>query len=250
METLGKADLRLYASLKQRKARAETGLFLAEGRKIVEEGLRSSCRCEAVLVREGFFGQHEETDALLSLARTVVLGERDFQKFASTEHPQGLIGVFRSESLVAREPESECLPVLFDVADPRNMGTIVRSADWFGFPELLVGETCVDPFNAKAVRSSMGSVFRTRFLACEDLVQRLGELKSRYRIVVADLDGRDYREFREGSPFAFVFSNEARGPSEAILALADEIATIPGAGRAESLSVAVAASVFMAGISD
>jgi RNA methyltransferase, TrmH family len=242
-------DLKFYSSLKLRKNRAESGLFLAEGRRVVEDGLRSGCPCEVVFVREGFFGKHEETDALLSVANTVILSDKDFMKLSDTEAPQGLIGVFQSKGLISKEPTAACLPALFDVADPRNLGGIVRSADWFGFTELLLGESCVDPFNGKAVRSSMGAVFRTRFLICEDLQKRLAELKSRYRIVVADLDGTDYREFGKDPDSIFVFSNEARGPSEGILALADDIATIPGSGRGESLSVAVAAAVMMASLS-
>lgn len=210
--------------------------------------MRSGCPCETVFVREGFFGRHEETDALLSVANTVILGDKDFMKLSETEAPQGLIGIFQSGGLVCGEPTAACLPALFDVADPRNLGGIVRSADWFGFTELLLGESCVDPFNGKAVRSSMGAVFRTRFIICEDLEQRLSELKSRYRVVVADLDGRDYRKFMREPDSIFVFSNEARGPSEAILALADDIATIPGSGQGESLSVAVAAAVMMANL--
>lgn len=241
-------DLKFYTSLKLRRNRAESGLFLAEGRRVVEDGLRSGCPCELVFVREGFFGKHEETDALLSVANTVILGERDFSKLSDTEAPQGLIGVFQSGGLVGNDPAAPCLPALFDVADPRNLGGIVRSADWFGFTELLLGESCVDPFNGKAVRSSMGAVFRTRFIICEDLEKQLAELKPRYRIIVADLDGRDYREFGKEQDSIFVFSNEARGPSEAILALADDIATIPGSGQGESLSVAVAAAVMMASL--
>lgn len=241
-------DLKFYASLKQRKYRELSGLFLAEGRKLVEEGLRSACPCAAVFVREGFYGRHEETDALLSAAPAYLLAERDFDKLAETEHPQGLIGVFDWRGLCAEKPTAAVLPVLFDVADPRNMGTITRSADWFGFPEILLGETCVDPFNEKAVRSGMGSVFRMRHIRSADLVADLKKLKERYRIVAADLDGRDYRGFRGGPPSAFVFSNEARGPSEEILALSDDIATIPGSGRAESLSVAVAASIMLAAL--
>jgi TrmH family RNA methyltransferase len=241
-------DIRFYAGLKQRRNRADSGLFLAEGRRLIEDGLRSGCPCEVVFVREGFFGRYPETDALLSLSNSVVLGERDFVRLSDTEHSQGLVAVFHSKGLVGDEPTVASLPTLFDVADPRNLGSIVRSADWFGFGELLLGESCVDPFNGKAVRSSMGAVFRTRFLLCDDLVARLAELKSRYRIVVADLDGQDYREFRNGPPAAFVFSNEARGPTAEILALADAIATIPGAGRGESLSVAVAAAVMLAAL--
>ncbi len=237
-----------YAALVKRKARKESGLFLAEGRRLVEEGLKSECPCELVFVREGFFGKFPETDALLSSAKTQVLSARDFDKLADTEQPQGLIGVFSGTGLLDDAPTHPWLPALFDVADPRNMGTIVRSADWFGFGQIMLGESCVDPFSQKAVRSSMGSVFRTRFVLCEDLEAQLASYKGRYRILVADLDGSDYRSFKGGPPSMCVFSNEAHGPSEGIRALADGIATIPGHGGAESLSVAVAAAVFMAAL--
>lgn len=237
-----------YAALVKRRARQESGLFLAEGRRLVEDGLRSSCPCEIVFVREGFFGKFPETDALLSSANAQVVSARDFDRLADTEQPQGLIGVFSGRGLLAAEPTEPWVPALFDVADPRNMGTIVRSADWFGFRELMVGESCVDPFNQKAVRSSMGSVFRTRFVMCESLEDELAACKDRYRVLVADLNGPDYRGYADGKPSVCVFSNEARGPSEAILGLADGVATIPGHGGAESLSVAVAAAVFMAAL--
>ncbi len=240
------SDFNLALSLKQRRARQESGLFLAEGRKLVAEGLTAGCPCQAVYVREDFLGQHEEAESLLAQANTIVLGERKFRRLADTEQPQGVIGVFEWSSLVCAEPKEAMLPVLFDVADPRNMGNIVRSADWFGLQEIVVGETCVDPFNGKAVRSSMGSVFRTRFVMSENLVASLKALKERYRILVADTAGTDYRTLKSKEASAIVFSNEARGPSPEILALADAIATIPGSGRAESLCVATAAAVMFA----
>ena len=73
-------ELKFYSSLTQRKSRAESGLFLAEGRRVVEDGLRTGCPCEVVFVREGFFGRHEETDALLSVANTVILNEKDLDR--------------------------------------------------------------------------------------------------------------------------------------------------------------------------
>jgi TrmH family RNA methyltransferase len=245
---VNKSRLKFYASLKDRGARAESGLFLAEGRRIVEEGLKSTCACEAAFVREGFFGQDEETDRLLSDRNVEVLDEREFRRLSDTLNPQGIIGVFEYRSLLATAVSGENAIALFDLADPRNMGTIIRSADWFGLRELVVGETCVDVFNGKAVRSTMGSIFHCRFLLAADLAREIAALKPEYRVVTADLGGVDYRERARGGKSLFVFSNEARGPSEAILALSDEIVTIPGDGRAESLNVSCAAAVIMASV--
>ncbi|HCM27098.1 MAG: hypothetical protein A2Z99_11885 [Treponema sp. GWB1_62_6] len=245
---VSKNRLKFYAALDKRAARAESGLFIVEGHKTVREGLKSPCPCEAILVREGFFGHDEETDRLLSSRRVEILDEQDFRRLSRTENPQGVLGVFDYRSLLIQTVIEPNLIVLFDLADPRNMGTIIRSADWFGIRELVVGEGCVDIFNEKVVRSTMGSIFHSRFLLAADLLAELRSLKPGYRIVTADLDGVDYRERKRGGKSAFVFSNEARGPSEDILALSDEIVTIPGGGQAESLNVSCAAAVIMSGL--
>ena len=243
---VSKNRLKFYAALDKRAARAESGLFMVEGRKTVQEGLKSPCPCDAVFVREGFFGHDEETDRLLSSLTVEVLDEQDFRRLSRTENPQGVLGVFDYRGLLVKTVSEANLVVLFDLADPRNMGTIIRSADWFGLRELVVGETCVDIFNEKVVRSTMGSIFHNRFLLAPDLLAELGRLKAEYRIVTADLDGVDYRRRQRDGKAAFVFSNEARGPSPAILALSDEIITIPGGGQAESLNVSCAAAIIMA----
>lgn len=242
---INKSQLKFYASLKDRAARSESGLFIAEGHKTVQEGLRSGCPCEATFVWEGFFGENEETDRLLSNQNVELLGEQDFRRLSNTESPQGVLAIFDRRGLLSESP-SEDLIVLYDLADPRNMGTIIRSADWFGFRDILVGETCVDTFNEKVVRSTMGSIFHCRFMLSADLAADLRALRPEYRVLTADTGGVDYRNRRRGGKTAVVFSNETRGPSDAILALTDERITIPGFGRAESLNVSCAAAIILA----
>lgn len=241
-----RSQIKEYASLKDSKARSESGLFIAEGHKTVREGLASECPCEIILVREGFFGHDEETDRMVSNRRVEVLDEGDFLKVAGTENPQGVVGIFGFRNLLTASLDAQHIIVLFDIADPRNVGTIIRSADWFGFPQLLVGETCVDIFNDKVVRSTMGSIFHCRYLRSADLLADLAALRPAYSVITADLDGVDYRQRATGGKSAFVFSNEARGPSEGILAITDQVVTIPGSGEAESLNVSCAASIVMA----
>jgi RNA methyltransferase, TrmH family len=122
---VSRSRLKFYASLRDRKVRAESGLFIVEGHKIVEEGLKSPCACEAAFVREGFFGHDEETDRLLSNRNVEVLDERDFRKLSETENPQGVLAVFDFRGLLASSVSEENVIVLFDVSDPRNMGTII-----------------------------------------------------------------------------------------------------------------------------
>jgi len=243
-----KSEMKRYASLKDRKARAESDLFIAEGRKIVTEGLRSGCPCENVFVRKGYLGGDEEMNRLLSGREMEVLDEQEFRKLSDTRNPQGILGIFDYRNLLVKDLAEDTIIALFDVADPRNMGTIIRSADWFGIREIVIGETCVDLFNDKVVRSTMGSIFHNRFHLASDLSSTLSALKPEYRIVTADIGGADYRKRRIGGKRVFVFSNEARGPSRDILEISDEIVTITGKGRAESLNVSCAAAIIMADI--
>jgi TrmH family RNA methyltransferase len=243
-----KSRMKFYASLKDRKARAESDFFIAEGRRIVAEGLKSTCPCEAVFVRKGYLGGDEEMNRLLAGREMEVLDDLEFRRLSDTQNPQGVLAIFNFRSLLVQTIKDENIIALFDVADPRNMGTIIRSADWFGLRELVIGESCVDLFNDKVVRSTMGSIFHNRFFLASDLPSALAALKPEYRIVTADIGGVDYRKRRKGGSSAFVFSNEARGPSDEILAISDEIVTIPGNGGAESLNVSCAAAVIMADI--
>ena len=240
-----RTEIKFYSSLKQRKNRAESRLFIAEGRKIVEEGLKSSCGCIGLFVEAGAAAKNPALEALIADQPYETLSAAEFGQISDTEHPQGILGVFDYEALLIERAVGPRIVALFDVADPRNMGTIIRSSDWFGIHELMIGETCVDPFNPKVVRSTMGSVFHNRFVFAPDLIAALKSYKSGYSLIAADMDGQDYRGFPYGERSILIFSNEARGPSEGILALTDGIVTIPGSGQAESLNVACAATVIM-----
>lgn len=240
-----KNEIKYYASLKQKKVRDESRLFIAEGRKIVEEGLKSPCACARLFVKEGAAESDEAISALLTGWSYETLAESDFNRISDTENSQGVIGIFSYEKLLIEKLGADRIVALFDLSDPRNMGTIIRSSDWFGLKELLIGETCVDLFNTKVVRSTMGSIFHTRFLMSEDILSDLKRYGKTYRIVSADVDGEDYRRYDYSGKGVYVFSNEARGPSDEILAISDAVVTIPGGGKAESLNVACAASVII-----
>ena len=240
-----KNEIKYYASLKHKKFRDESRLFIAEGRKIVQEGLRSPCECVRLFVKEGAAESDAEISATLAGWSCETLSESDFNRISDTENSQGIIGVFNYEKLLIERLSEDRIVALFDLSDPRNMGTIIRSSDWFGLRELLVGETCVDLFNTKAVRSTMGSIFHTRFLLSRNLLSDLKQYGKTYRIVSADVDGEDYRHYDYSGKGVYVFSNEARGPSDEILAVSDAVVTIPGGGKAESLNVACAASVII-----
>ncbi len=241
-----KNEFKQYISLKQKNARVETGLFIAEGRNVVKEGILHNAVSEIIFITKDFLDVNSEFRQILKGRKTEILDDRDFERIADTDNPQGIVGIFQNKSLLTERITINRTIALYEINDPRNMGTIIRTADWFGIDEILISQGSVDVFNPKVIRSTMGSIFHVRIIITEDIKGALFELRSTgYKIAVADMGGTSYRSVRGLEKVAAVFSNEARGPSDSITALADIVATIPGNGSAESLNVACAASVIM-----
>jgi TrmH family RNA methyltransferase len=148
-------------------------------------------------------------------------------------HPPRVLGVFRRDDLARGELPPVGL-ALWHVVDPGNVGTIVRSADALGPAFVAVSDGCADPTGPKAVRASMGALFRVPLVAFEDAPRPWVALAAHGGRPLGDLD------LHEGT---FVLGAEREGLPEGVLERCDVQATIPLAGHAESLNVAMAATV-------
>lgn len=138
--------------------------------------------------------------------------------------------------------------VLDTIRDPGNLGTIIRTADWFGLKHVLASKDTVDLFNPKVVQSTMGSMFRVQvhYVDIEEAVAKLKQENPAFKIWGAVLDGTTSRELAATQdPGALVIGNEANGISDEVMAQLDERVTIPGKGGAESLNAAVSASILL-----
>ena len=139
---------------------------------------------------------------------------------------------------------------LDDVQDPGNVGTILRTAVWFGADALICSTATADRYNAKAVRSCAGSIYAIRHYGVERLEGELRRLQEQgYSIVCSALEGKDFREFSSWpGKQVLVIGNEANGISEPVRALADRLVRIPHGGtsvRVESLNASVSAAIMM-----
>jgi len=128
------------------------------------------------------------------------------------------------------------------VQDPGNVGTILRTADWFGIDRIVLGEGCADPFSQKVVNSSKGSLARVR-LHQGDLAALLANAGA--PVFGCDLDGEDIHGFSAPSDAVIVIGSEGRGLSPAVRALVSRCITIPSHGAAESLNAALATAVIL-----
>jgi TrmH family RNA methyltransferase len=254
---LSKAMLSRLAKLGQKKYRDIEGLFLAEGLRTVRElldRLPDPEMLHALVLEESAIGR---MSGLERFRGKVFIADADsFARLAQTTTTQGVCGAFRKQPAGKFQPGhgSSFIVALDDVQDPGNVGTIIRTAAWFGAEAVICGEGTVDPYNAKAVRSSAGSIHTVRISSVPSLVQELQRLQGEgFMVSAAALEGSDYRSFQEWPVRrVLVIGNEANGISPAVLDLADRLLLIPHAGDTppvESLNASVSAGILMAGLS-
>ncbi len=224
--------------------------FLVEGPATVREALGAG------VLTELFVAQHtiDRYVQLVGAARAAgvrvhTVTDEAIGALSDTTTPQGVVGVARAIDVglpqVLAGP-AELVVVLHELRDPANVGTIVRSADAAGAQAVVLTRASADPYNGKAVRSSAGSLFHVPIAVDVSLSEAVQELRSRgCRILAADAAGRDVTTAQESlcGPLAWVFSNEAHGLRDELRGAADEMVAVPIYGSAESLNVAMAATV-------
>jgi TrmH family RNA methyltransferase len=228
--------------LRDRKHRRESGLFLAEGEDLVAEALRHGIAPEAVFSVEGAGlpfelppgVEHVEASAeALSAASSLGSGSR-------------VIGVFKVR-WAPLEPDRRVgsgrpSVYLHDVADPGNVGTVLRAAHAFGASPVLLSERTADPFAPKAVRASMGAIFAVP-VARASLEEARAALDARAVALVPGA-GAPLRELDLAQPTLFVLGSERQGLPEGLVQACDVSAHVPlSPEAAESLNVAMAATV-------
>lgn len=242
-------ELKYYSSLTQKKFRESESKFIVEGVKNVTEGLNSHFDCEIVFATFEFaemnkyiFGKIKNKNIRIEILRS-----QDFIRISETKTPQGIAAVFNYAKLNfdPKKTESDILVYLDNISDPGNLGTILRSCDWFGINEVLISKFSVDYLNPKAIRASMGSIFHLYVFEelDHDILIKLKEYD--YLIISTDLDGKNLFEFKFPKKFVLVFSNESTGPSEEVKKISDTVVTIPKLGQAESLNVAIASGIVL-----
>ncbi len=240
--------------LTQRKHRQAQGLFLVEGLQLLHMALDGGFVPHQVFFCPEQFtgteGEHllrrfrERGAELLQVAPHVMaaLSERD--------EPQGIVATFhlvRPTLASLRLSGSELVLVVDRLQDPGNLGTLIRTADAVAAAAVILVEPCVDPFDFKTIRGSMGSLFNLPVIGERDVAGLFGLLKrSGLRVVGADPHlGITWGEGLWAGGIALVLGNEARGLSEDVAAHVDAWARLPIIGKAESLNVAVAGGVLM-----
>lgn len=225
------------AALKEKKGRKETALFLVEGKKMAIECARSGLEIERIFLSENYADELPDC-----VAETVRVSE-DVMRFLSDEKtPQGILCRVGIPGVTPCAPTGKCL-LLDGVADPGNLGTILRTANAAGYKEVYLTRDCADPFSPKSVRASMSGVFFTKIYRGERA--EILDLLQDTPIVVADMGGVNVFGFQPPKKFALVIGNEANGVSKEVRERATHTVKIPMQETQESLNAAVSAGIIM-----
>lgn len=241
---IGQRLRKFIKSLHHKQARDENGLFVAEGEKLVEELLNSTYQAEFIVVRES------SSSSIIELADkfnekgipVYIAPKHQFDQLCDTKTPQGILAVVNSREQKVLSNES--FVALDGVSDPGNLGTIIRSADWFGIKQVIIGNSGVDGLNPKTVRSTMGSIFRINVLYVDNLAEFLKKNFPKVKIFGADVNSENtISSIKPSKQFGIVFGNETNGISAEVKSILTNTFKIPGNGSAESLNVSVSVGI-------
>lgn len=245
--------IKLIKSLYKKKDRWNKRLFVVEGIKIVDECLNSGYPIQYIVYSEQLFnvvGGRELFDRISSLPNLIKVPDKLFNEISDVETPQGILAIipFEVKMMEGIDDDKEPFILLLDrVQDPGNLGTIIRTADAFGIDGIIVTEGCVDVYNPKVVRATMGSIFRVPIYhheRGEDIIRRLKEKGA--TVYSTSLQGKEFIQNADFKHFSLlIIGNESKGVSSNLESLADRLIKIPMVGKAESLNAAVASSIIM-----
>lgn len=238
---LSKAQISLITSLQHKKFRKQQGLFLVEGIKSVQEFISSSYLIHSV---------YATADALAKMGilpqnlKYQVVSDAEFSKITQLTTPQGVLALVYipdNSQIDFKKIAKQHSLVLDDIQDPGNLGTIIRTAEWFGIEHIICSIGTVDAFNPKVVQATMGSLSRVT-IHYTPLAPFLEE--ANLPTFGALLDGQSIynTDFQEAG--LIIMGNEGNGIGQDLLPLIQQAVTIPRLGGAESLNVAVATTIF------
>lgn len=248
---LSKNKIRLIHDLKQKKARTETGLFIMEGDKMVTEILVNRNLEVSELIATPEWLLRNRYLLHKGIREISEVTEIEFRKITLFESPAGVMALMTLPEVTYDEKElSGQVSVSLDtIQDPGNLGTIIRTADWFGIRNIFCSPGCADCFNPKVVQSSMGSVMRVKVHYTEldlllDNLQRLDP----YTVYGSYLEGKSIYDEEVTSSGMLVFGNESKGIHPSLKDRIHKPLTIPSYpardGHVESLNVSAAVAVF------
>jgi TrmH family RNA methyltransferase len=232
-----KSELKYIQSLSDKKVRLETGCFIAEGVKLVGEMIATGYPLKAVYALDSW----ESPDPSIEVTRIEAF---ELEKMSMLQTPNQVLAV----AMMPQKKEvlnwgGPLTIVLDGIQDPGNMGTIIRTADWFGITQIVASEDTVDVYNPKVIGATMGSFMRVS-VTYKNLADWMPTVK--LPVYGALLEGENVFTIKTPQKGLLVIGSEGKGIRENILEFITHPVTIPKTGGAESLNAGIAAGIIVA----
>ena len=237
-----KNTIKQIASLRQQKFRKELGLFVVEGRKMAEELLHSDFETVGLYATEAFLKEYP------TFTTAEAVSEVQMQQMSGFDTPPGILAVVRIPKQGDIKTQSRYVLALDGIANPGNMGTLLRTAEWFGIRDVVCSSDCVELWNPKVVQATMGSLFRVKVWST-DLAEFLRKMQDEGKAVYgALLEGKNLFQLKERPDGIIVVGSESHGIRAGVLPCITHPITIPRRENSitESLNAAVAGAIIMA----
>ncbi|MFA6412755.1 MAG: RNA methyltransferase [Syntrophales bacterium] len=261
-----KSELANWQKLSMSKYRRRNGLFLAEGRKVIEDLQKSRWQIEALL---GMAGREDIYSLFFAppsvcpdngkatpgtgttegkTVQSYILSEKEWGKLSQDQAPEGVMAVVKIPAPGNWQARLQASPghiLLIDgINNPNNLGAIMRTAHWFGFAMVFLSAGAADWTHPKVVRTSMGSLFHLEIFDNLNFHEILPVVRTTHVLIGSDVR-HGVAPHRQQEKTALLLGSESHGVPDAFLETIDEKWHVPGAGRAESLSLPQAAAIMM-----
>ena len=254
-----KNDIKFIQSLKQTKYRKENKMFIVEGNKLVDELISSNFKIKNILVTD--LWMEKFPDMTVRLPFYDIISQKQMEQISCMVTPPGILATAHTPyyNISPADAETEFIIALDGINDPGNLGTIIRTADWFGIKKIVCSHDCADAWQAKTIQSTMGSIFRIEIMETDlkgflDKINNTGVTSCvTTPIYGALMEGENiFTKKIEKKNGVIIIGSESHGIRQDILPLVTSPIHIPRGkdSKTESLNASVAAAIIMATINN
>lgn len=250
--SLSNQHIKEIKHLKDRKYRNEVGLTFIEGIRIVYEAIQQNIEISEILISPELLKSklinEIVTKAKIKSIQITELSKEVFESISNKDGPQGLAAIVHQQWFTLEEIQRSpgTWVGLFEIADPGNLGTILRTCDGVGATGVVLIGNCTDPYDPTAIRASMGAVFSKRIIKTSvDEFIKWAQKNLPLIVGTSDKSPTDYREVVYDHKLILLMGSERQGISEALQKICNKIVSIPMAGSCDSLNLAVATSILL-----
>ena len=240
-----KNDVKELQTLRQAKGRKERGIFAVEGNKLVEELINSQFKINNIFVTEQWLGKNPVMAK--KIADYEIITSKQMEQISNFVTPPGVFAtaMMPKYKIEPKDTDSQLILLLDGINDPGNLGTIIRTADWFGIKKIVISEDTCDPWQPKVIQSTMGSIFRMQIVET-DVVKFLKEVKT--PVFGALMQGKNvYHTQIKDNQGVIIIGSESHGIRENVMQFVSCPINIPKAegSKTESLNASVAAGTII-----